>query len=85
MERFIMFVGGETLKMGEYTNMLIKYSGLSNIKMEIDETKWQPFDIQYQDGDASLIKEELGWEPKINIEKTIEDLLLFWYNKLKKN
>ena len=76
--------GGSPLKMREYTNMLIKYSGLDAVEMEIDPKLWRPIDIQYQDGDASLIKEELGWEPTISIEKTIKDLLDFWYNKLKK-
>jgi len=74
--------GGEPLKMREYTNMLIDFSKLTDIKMEISEKLWRPVDIQYQDGDASLIKDELGWEPKIKIQDTIKDLLTFWYNKL---
>ncbi len=68
--------------MREYTNMLIDFSKLTDIKMEISEKLWRPVDIQYQDGDASLIKDELGWEPKIKIQDTIKDLLTFWYNKL---
>ena len=75
--------GGEPLKMREYTNMLIEFSGLENIEMIINEKLWRPIDIQYQDGDASLIKTELGWEPTIFIRDTIKDLLFFWYNKLK--
>ena len=67
----------------EYTNMWIEFSGLQNIKMEISEKLWRPIDIQHQDGDASLIKKELGWEPTIEIRETIKDLLDFWYNKLK--
>ena len=63
--------------------MLIEFSGLENIELNINEKLWRPIDIQYQDGDASLIKNELGWEPKIQIRDTINDLLLFWYNKLK--
>ncbi len=75
--------GGEPLKMREYTNMLIEFSGLENIEMKINQSLWRPIDIQYQDGDASLIKSELGWEPTIGIRDTIKDLLFFWYNKLK--
>ena len=75
--------GGEPLKMREYTNMLIEFSELSNVEMVINEKLWRPIDIQYQDGDANLIKNELGWEPKIHIRDTIKDLLIFWYNKLK--
>ena len=76
--------GGSPLKMSAYTDMLIKHSKLQDIEMIIDEKLWRPIDIQYQDGDASLIKKELGWEPTISIETTINDLLDFWYNKLKK-
>jgi GDP-4-dehydro-6-deoxy-D-mannose reductase len=75
--------GGEPLKMREYTNMLIEFSKLENIEMKISDKLWRPIDIQYQDGDASLIKKELGWEPTIPIRDTINDLLIFWYNKLK--
>lgn len=71
------------VKIVEYTNMLIEFSGLEHIELLIDEKLWHPIDIQYQDGDASLIKNELNWEPTIKINDTIQDLLLFWYNKLK--
>jgi GDP-4-dehydro-6-deoxy-D-mannose reductase len=74
--------GGEPLKMREYTNMLIEFSGLDDITMEINQNLWRPIDIQYQDGDATLISNELGWKPTIHIIDTIRDLLLFWYNKL---
>ena len=75
--------GGDPLKMRVYTNLLLKFSKLEDVKMEINKKLWRPIDIQFQDGDASLIKEELGWEPTIPIETTIKDLLNFWYNKLK--
>lgn len=74
--------GGNPMKMREYTNMLIENSGITDIKMEIDKTLWRPIDIQYQDGDASLIRDELQWVPTISIEQTIKDLLDFWYTKL---
>lgn len=75
--------GGLPLKMREYTNMLIEFSGLNDVKQIIDEKLWRPIDIQYQDGDSSLIENELGWKPEISIRDTINDLLNFWYNKLK--
>ena len=75
--------GGEPMKMREYTNMLIKFSELTDIEMNINEKLWRPIDIQHQDGDASLIENELNWRPTIKIQDTIKDLLDFWYNKLK--
>jgi GDP-4-dehydro-6-deoxy-D-mannose reductase len=75
--------GGKPLKMREYTDMLIEFSNLKDIEMKIDSKLWRPIDIQYQDGDSSLIENELGWKPVIDIRSTIKDLLFFWYNKLK--
>jgi len=75
--------GGDPLKMREYTNMLLEFSKLDNVEMVINNNMWRPIDIQYQDGDATLIKAELGWEPQFTIRDTIHDLLVFWYNKLK--
>ena len=75
--------GGDPLKMREYTNMLIEFSGLTDINMVISDKLWRPIDIQFQDGDASLITQELGWKPKYKIRDTIKDLLDFWVNKLR--
>jgi len=75
--------GGVPYKMRHYTELLLEFSGLKDVKMEIDPKLWRPIDIQYQDGDASLIKEELGWEPTYDIRTTIQDLLNFWINKVK--
>ena len=73
---------GKPLKMREYTNMLIKHSGLTDIKMEIDEKLWRPIDIQYQDGDSSKLTELLDWKPSYTIEQTMKDLLDYWLNKI---
>lgn len=75
--------GGKPMKMREYTNLLLEFSGLEDVKMEIDSKLWRPIDIHYQDGDAELIREELGWEPNYDIRTTIEDLLNYWVNKVK--
>jgi GDP-D-mannose dehydratase len=40
--------------------------------MEIEPKFCRPIDIQYQDGDSTKLKEELGWEPKIKIEDTLK-------------
>jgi nucleoside-diphosphate-sugar epimerase len=63
--------------------MLIETSGLNGIDQVIDDKLWRPIDIQFQDGDSSLIENELGWKPTIGIRDTIRDLLEFWVKKLK--
>lgn len=77
--------GGSPLKMRFYTETLLRLSGLTDVKQEIDQKLWRPIDIQFQDGDASKIREELGWEPTIDIETTMKDLLDFWLNKIKQS
>ena len=75
--------GGAPLKMREYTQLLLKHSGLDNVEMEIEPKFWRPIDIQYQDGDATKIREELGWVPTISIDQTMKDLLEYWLKKLR--
>ena len=43
---------------------------------------YRPIDIAYQHGDSTELTELTGWEPKIPIEKTLEDLLEYWVNKI---
>lgn len=74
--------GGEALKMRYYTETLIKLSGLSDVKQEIDPKLWRPIDIQYQDGDPTKIMTELNWKPAYTIDTTLKDLLDYWVKKL---
>jgi GDP-4-dehydro-6-deoxy-D-mannose reductase len=74
--------GGETYKMRFFTETLLKLSGLTDVKMEIDNKLWRPIDIQYQDGDSTKCKELVGWEPEYRIEQTLGDLLKYWIKKL---
>jgi GDP-4-dehydro-6-deoxy-D-mannose reductase len=74
--------GGAPLKMRFYTETLLRLSGVEGVNQEIDPKLWRPIDIQYQDGDASKLEEELGWKPTISIEQTMDDLLKFWLRKL---
>jgi len=74
--------GGAPLKMRYYTDKLLELAGLTDVEQRIDQKLWRPIDIQYQDGDATRIREELGWEPKFTIDKTLEDLLQYWLKKL---
>jgi len=76
--------GDEIQKMQYYTDCLIKASGIpyEDIKQEIYKPYYREIDIQVQVGDSSLLKEHTGWEPKISIEKTMNDLLNYWVEKL---
>jgi GDP-4-dehydro-6-deoxy-D-mannose reductase len=74
--------GGAPLKMRFYTETLLKYSGLTDVTQNINQKLWRPIDIQYQDGDSTKLREEVGWAPTYDIETTMKDLLDYWLAKL---
>ena len=74
--------GEEPHKMGYYTDLLIKYSGLDNVEKKIYDKFYRPIDIDYQHGYSESITELTGWAPKYNLDQTMEDLLQYWVNKI---
>lgn len=74
--------GGAPLKMRYYTETLLRLSGLEDVTMKIDPALWRPIDIQFQDGDSTKLKTMTGWEPQIQIDQTMKDLLDYWVRKL---
>jgi GDP-4-dehydro-6-deoxy-D-mannose reductase len=74
--------GEEPHKMGYYTDLLIKHSGLDNVEKKIYDKFYRPIDIDYQHGDSESITELTGWAPKYNLDQTMEDLLQYWVNKI---
>ncbi len=81
----IFNVCGDTpRKMQFFTDKLIEISKLKDVKQKIHDKFYRPIDIYYQHGDSTELKNLTGWEPKIPIEKTLEDLLEYWVNKINK-
>ena len=79
----IFNVCGDTpRKMQFFTDKLIEISKLKDVKQKIHDPFYRPIDIAYQHGDSTELTELTGWEPKIPIEKTLEDLLEYWVNKI---
>jgi GDP-4-dehydro-6-deoxy-D-mannose reductase len=69
-------------KMQYFTDKLITISRIENIDQKIHKPFYRPIDISYQHGDSSDLKLLTGWEPKISIDKTLEDLLNYWVEKI---
>ena len=76
--------GSDIHKMQHYTDALIHASSYEN--NEVEQKKYAPnyrdIDIQVQIGDTSELVEDTGWEPTIELEKTMEDLLQYWLKKI---
>ncbi len=79
----IFNVCGDTpKKMQFFTDKLIEISGLKDVQQKISEDLYRPIDIHYQHGDSSNLVEKTNWKMKIDIEKTLSDLLEYWVNKI---
>jgi GDP-4-dehydro-6-deoxy-D-mannose reductase len=71
---------GKPIAISHVLNLLIKIAGVK-IEVQQDPARMRPADIPIMVGDYTKAKNELGWEPQITLEKSLEDLYSYWYNK----
>jgi GDP-4-dehydro-6-deoxy-D-mannose reductase len=71
---------GNRYKVEELLTKLIHMSN-KKIKIKKDPQKERPLEDPIFVGDNTKIR-KLGWEPKIKIEKTLEDILKYWRQNL---
>ncbi len=78
-------IGGTfTCKVGDTLNYLISKSTVKNIEVIVDPSRLRPIDADLQVPDITKFKEMTGWEPKITFNETMDDLLDYWREKIKK-
>lgn len=79
-------IGGTyTCKVGDTLQTLISLSPMKNkIRVEIDPERLRPIDADLQIPDCRKFKEHTGWEPEISYKQTMEDLLNYWREKVKR-
>jgi GDP-4-dehydro-6-deoxy-D-mannose reductase len=68
---------GRAIEIGTLLDMLLKRAQIP-IRVARDPSRYRPSDTPLVVGDASRIKMELGWEPRISLDQTLDDLLDFW-------
>ena len=58
--------------------------GFTNEKIQVkqDEKRMRPSDVPILIGDCTKFKELTGWKPEIPFQKTLEDLLNYWRQKI---
>jgi GDP-4-dehydro-6-deoxy-D-mannose reductase len=61
--------------------ILLKFSKV-DIEVKQDPARMRPSDVPILLGDSSRFESETGWHPEIPFEKTMEDLLNYWREKL---
>lgn len=76
--------GSYTCEVGETLETLISYSFRKyDIKVVIDPERLRPIDADLQIPDCRKFKKHTGWEPQINFETTMHDLLEYWRMRVK--
>ena len=66
---------GKTFKLSEIIKIAEDISGI-NINVEVDTSRLRPNDVMVIVGSNQKIKQELGWEPRYDMQQTIKDILL---------
>ena len=78
-------IGGEyTCKIGDMLNYLISQSTRDDITIEVDEARLRPIDADLQVPNTEKFRNHTGWKPKYTFEETMNDLLEYWRNEIKK-
>jgi GDP-4-dehydro-6-deoxy-D-mannose reductase len=68
---------GHATSIGDLLDMLLARARVP-IRVRVDTVRYRPNDIPVLIGDRSRISAELGWQPQIPLDRTLDDLLEFW-------
>ena len=73
---------GKAISIREVIQILFKQTNLDKYEIIIDPKKLRKNDISIRIGNNKKIFEKTGWVPRISIEKTMQDLLIYWKENL---
>jgi GDPmannose 4,6-dehydratase len=77
-------IGGlNTCKVKDTLEYLISKSTVKNIEVITDKDRLRPIDADLQVPDIKKFQSHTGWVPEITFNKTMDDLLEYWRNKIK--
>lgn len=76
--------GSYTCTVGDTLRTLISYSTNQNIQVITDPERLRPIDADLQIPDCAKFKDHTGWKPEIPYEKTMQDLLDYWRERIKR-
>jgi GDPmannose 4,6-dehydratase len=78
-------VGGNfSCSVGEMLDYLLSISTRKDIKVEVEQSRLRPLDADLQVPDTEKFKKHTGWEPEIPFKQTMQDLLDYWRERVKK-
>lgn len=74
---------GQSFSIREVLEMLLEMSRL-DVKVEEDPTRMRPSDVPVLEGSAQRFRDASGWEPRIEFEQTLRDILDYWRDRVGK-
>jgi GDP-4-dehydro-6-deoxy-D-mannose reductase len=72
---------GKAVTIRELLDLLLSMTK-KKIEIRQDPERMRPSDVEILQGDCSKFKKKTGWKPTIPFEKTIEDLLNYWRERV---
>lgn len=72
---------GKTVKIADVLKILLGFSKIK-IKVKSNLARMRPSDVELLLGDNSKFSKLTGWKPEIPLEKSMEDLLNYWREKV---
>ena len=76
--------GTHTCTIREILDHLISISSRNDFTVETDPERLRPIDADLQIPNTAKFRNHTGWEPRIPFEKTMEDLLNYWRDRISK-
>lgn len=79
-------IGGTyTCTVGDTLHTLIGMSPMKDeIRIEEDPERLRPIDADFQAPDCRKLQRHSGWKPEIPYEKTMQDLLDYWRQRIRR-
>ncbi len=74
---------GRSWAIREILDFYLRRSSVSGIAVKEDPARLRPSDVPHLLGDASKIRQALGWKPEIPFEQTLLDTLEYWRRRIK--
>lgn len=74
---------GKAVTIQHVLDTLLGMSKVKKIEVRKDPKRMRPSDVEILHGDHSKFTKRTGWNPEIPFEKTMQDLLDYWRDRLK--
>jgi GDPmannose 4,6-dehydratase len=79
-------IGGTyTCSVRDMLDKLLSYSTRNDISVEMDPERLRPIDADLQVPDTRKFEAHTNWKPEITFDKTMQDLLNYWREKISEN